>query len=146
MFNSLFRVTTKKTSKTCITGPFEGNPPMFGGFPFQWGCNLKNYFSVNLRGQYTDNTKLNMFSSKFISRLPVISTTMFDLIGHFEWYRLINKLLSRRHHSKWPMRSYKVFGFLNDSLNVWSFVILVLTLFFVCLTTFATNYFDSPVL
>ena len=33
LFSSLIRLTSEKGKKLCITGLFEGNPPLAGGFP-----------------------------------------------------------------------------------------------------------------
>ena len=35
-------VCPKKTSKLCVTGLYEGNPPVTGGFPSQRASNMKN--------------------------------------------------------------------------------------------------------
>ena len=42
LFNSLLRLSSKKTSKTCVTGLCNGNPPVTGGFPSQRACNAEN--------------------------------------------------------------------------------------------------------
>ena len=43
LFNSLFRVTTKETSKLGITGPCQRNPPVTGGFPSQRASNAERF-------------------------------------------------------------------------------------------------------
>ena len=40
--NRLFRRRSKKTSKLCVTGLCEGNPPVTGGFPSQRASNAEN--------------------------------------------------------------------------------------------------------
>ena len=42
LLHCLFRHRSKKTSKLCVTGPCEGNPPVTGGFPSQRACNTEN--------------------------------------------------------------------------------------------------------
>ena len=42
LFNRLFRHRSKKTSKLCVTGLCEGNPPVTGGFPSQRASNAEN--------------------------------------------------------------------------------------------------------
>ena len=39
LLNRLFRRRSKKTSKLCVTGLCEGNPPVTGGFPSQRASN-----------------------------------------------------------------------------------------------------------
>ena len=41
-FNSLFRVTSKKTSKPLLLVLCEGNPPVTGGFPSQRASNMES--------------------------------------------------------------------------------------------------------
>ena len=43
LFNHLFRRRTKKTSKLRVTGLFEGNPRVAGGFPPQRASNAKKF-------------------------------------------------------------------------------------------------------
>ena len=42
LLNRLFRRESKKTSKLCVTGLCEGNPPVSGGFPSQRASNAEN--------------------------------------------------------------------------------------------------------
>ena len=42
LFNTLFRLTTNKISKLCITGSLWGSPPFTSGFPPQWARNVVN--------------------------------------------------------------------------------------------------------
>ena len=42
VLNRLFRRRWKKTSKLCVTGLWEGNPPMTRGFPSQRASNAEN--------------------------------------------------------------------------------------------------------
>ena len=42
LVNHLFRCRSKKTSKLCVTGLCEGNPPVTGGFPSQRSSNMEN--------------------------------------------------------------------------------------------------------
>ena len=42
LLNCLFRCRWKKTSKLCITGLCEENPPVTGGFPSQGASNTEN--------------------------------------------------------------------------------------------------------
>ena len=42
LFIHLFRRRSKKTSKPCVTGLCEGNPPVTGGFPSQKASNSEN--------------------------------------------------------------------------------------------------------
>ena len=42
--NRLFRHRSKKTSKLCVTGLCEGNPPVTGGFTPQRASNAENVF------------------------------------------------------------------------------------------------------
>ena len=42
LFNRLFRCRSNKTSKLCVTGLCEGNPPVTGGFPSQRASNAEN--------------------------------------------------------------------------------------------------------
>ena len=42
LLNRLNRRRSKKTSKLCITGLWEGNPPLTGGFPSQKASNMEN--------------------------------------------------------------------------------------------------------
>ena len=43
LFNYLFRRRSKKTSKFCVTGICEGNPPVTDGFPSQRASNAENF-------------------------------------------------------------------------------------------------------
>ena len=43
LFNRLFRRIYKKTSKLRVIGPWEGNPPVTGGFPSQRANNAENF-------------------------------------------------------------------------------------------------------
>ena len=45
LLNRLFRRRSTKTSKLPVTGPFEGNPPVAGGFPSQRTRNVGNVSS-----------------------------------------------------------------------------------------------------
>ena len=42
LFNRLFRRRSKKASKLWVTGLFEGNPPVTGGFPSERASNAEN--------------------------------------------------------------------------------------------------------
>ena len=42
LFKRLFRHRSKKTTKLCVTGLWEGNPPVTGGFPSQRASNVEN--------------------------------------------------------------------------------------------------------
>ena len=42
LLNNLFRRWSKNTSKLCVTGPCEGNPPVISGFPSQMASNAEN--------------------------------------------------------------------------------------------------------
>ena len=42
LLNHLFRLRSKKTSKLCVTGLCEGNPPVIGGFPSQRASYAEN--------------------------------------------------------------------------------------------------------
>ena len=42
LLNRLFRCRSKKTSKLCITGLYEGNSPVTGEFPAQMASNAEN--------------------------------------------------------------------------------------------------------
>ena len=42
LLSRLVRCTSKKTSKLCVTGLCEGNPPVTGGFPSQMASNSEN--------------------------------------------------------------------------------------------------------
>ena len=42
LFNRLLRLRSKKTSKLCVTGLWEGNAPMTGGFSSQRASNTEN--------------------------------------------------------------------------------------------------------
>ena len=42
LFNSLFRLTTKKISKLCMAGPFKGKQLMISGFPSQRASNVES--------------------------------------------------------------------------------------------------------
>ena len=63
LLNRLFRRTSKKTSKLCVAGLCEGNPPVTGGFPSQrasnaenvsiWWCHHKKNVA-NTRDEYTE--------------------------------------------------------------------------------------------
>ena len=43
LLNRLFRCRSKKTSKLCVTGLYEGNSPMTGEFPAQKASNAENF-------------------------------------------------------------------------------------------------------
>ena len=52
LLNRLFRRRSKKTSKLCVTGLCEGNPPVTGGFPSQRAScakkNLHDYVTMSI--------------------------------------------------------------------------------------------------
>ena len=59
LLNRLFRRRSKKTSKFCVTGLYEGNPLVSGGFPSQRTSNAKN---VSNRWRHHDTSQTHRLS------------------------------------------------------------------------------------
>ena len=63
LLNHLFKRRPKKTSKLCITGLGEGNPPATGGFPSQRDSNVDNVF---IRWRHHGSDKSNRWLRKIL--------------------------------------------------------------------------------
>ena len=66
LLNCLFRHRSKKTSKLCVTGLCEGNPPVTSGFPSQrdsntenasiWWCHHESFNTSSANDNFSDVT------------------------------------------------------------------------------------------
>ena len=63
LFNCLFRHKSKKTSKPCVTGLCEGNPPVNGGLLSQRASNAEN---VSIRWRHHVSSRIHKYNSDHI--------------------------------------------------------------------------------